>query len=59
MTEIEIQLTDAEWADAIRAAIAASNKARFDEDNEDGAEEIGTSAGIARAHEIARRKAGL
>lgn len=52
----EYTLTDAEWAEALGAAFAASNKARFEDGNPEGAEEIGRLAGIAKAEEIARRR---
>ena len=51
-------LTDDEWADALRAAMDASFKARFEQGNTDGAADIGVRAGIARAHEIARKQTG-
>ena len=55
----EYTLSDAEWADALRVAFEASNKARFEDNNPEGAADIGVQAGIARAQEIGRRRLGL
>ncbi|MDX2377764.1 hypothetical protein M4I32_13235 [Microbacterium sp. LRZ72] len=52
----EYTLTDDEYAEALRAAMDASNRARFEDNNPDGAAEIGVQAGRAKAEEIARRR---
>ncbi|MGN7977398.1 hypothetical protein ACTJJ4_07470 [Microbacterium sp. 22195] len=57
MTEITIALTDAEWAEALKAGFDAAYKARFVDGLEDQADEIGVAAGQAKAREIALRRA--
>ncbi|WP_179872657.1 hypothetical protein [Microcella indica] len=59
MTEIRYELTDAEYAEALRAAMDASHRARFDEGMPDEAAEIGVEAGRAKAIEIVRRRMGM
>lgn len=60
MTEFNYTLTDAEYAETLRVAFAASNKARFEDGLADQADEIGVAAGQAKAREIAlRRTRGL
>lgn len=59
MNEITYTLTDAEWAEALRAAMDASNKARFEDGNEMEASEIGVRAGTAKAHEITQRRGSI
>lgn len=49
-------LTDAEYAEALRAAMDASFKARFEDNRPDEADAIGVAAGRAKAEEIARRR---
>ncbi|WP_292788411.1 MULTISPECIES: hypothetical protein [unclassified Microbacterium] len=56
MTEFTYKLTDAEYAEALRAAMDASNKARFEDGLEDQAAAIGVAAGEAKAREIALRR---
>ncbi len=51
-------LTHAEYAEALRVAMAAAVEARFREDLPDEAAAIGVAAGIAKAEEIARRQVG-
>lgn len=56
MTEIIYTLTDAEYAEALGAAMDAAHKARFEDNMPDHAAEIGIAAGRAKAQEIARRR---
>lgn len=58
MDEYTYQLTDQEYAEALRAAFKASLKARFVDDRPDEAEELTVQAGIAKAKEIAARRTG-
>jgi hypothetical protein len=59
MADHEYHLTDAEYAEALRAAFSAAHQTRFAEERPEEAEEIGVQAGIAKAEEIARRRLGL
>jgi len=59
MAEVTYHLTDSEYAEALRAAMTAAHKARFEDDLSDDAGDIGVAAGIAKAEEIARRRLRL
>lgn len=56
MDKFTYRLTDAEYAESLRAAMDASNKARFEDGNPDEAAAIGEAAGIAKAHELVRKR---
>lgn len=58
MDEITITLTDAEYAEALRAGFDAATAARFHSDQADRADEIGIAASLAKAHELALRRLG-
>lgn len=55
MTEFKYSLTDEEWAEALKASMDASFKARFVDNDPDHAEAIGIAAGQAKVREIALR----
>lgn len=56
MTENTYTLTDAEWAEALKAGFDAAHKARFVDGLADQADEIGAAAGQTKAREIAIRR---
>lgn len=56
MNEVTYTLTDAEWAEALKAGMDASLKARFEDGKPDEAAAIGVKVGIAKAQEIANRR---
>lgn len=56
MTETTYTLTDAEWAEALKAGFDAAHKARFIDGLPEQADSIGAAAGQAKAQEIARRR---
>lgn len=58
MAEITIHLTDDEYAEALKAGFDAARKARFEDDNPEGAEAIGIEASQQRVREIVQRRLG-